>query len=242
MITIESTYNGPAGWGHGGTAAGYFAANVEPDGATVRFHNPVPLGAAMTMERTEKGVTFHHDGEAIATARDLERPLSVGRFPSVDQWAVGAAQRRWLDARDGLHMAPTCYACGHQRRSGGLQLRPGPVGVDGVHATNWEPEGDGRLPSWLLWAAMDCPTGFPAFHHVDADEGVVTGELSVQVLRPVMAGERYTILSRRVGGEGRRHDTEAMLLGPDGSSLALATATWITVPLAAVLPELAKAS
>ena len=243
MITIHDTFNGPAGRGHGGTAAGHFAAEVEPDGATVRFHNPVPLGAPMKMERTKAGMSFSHKGVAIATARDLDEPLSVGRFPSVDSWAVDAARRRWLDARDGLHMAPTCYACGHQRTSPlGLQLRPGPTGVAGIHATSWTPSGAGRLPSWMVWAALDCPTGFPAFHHVGADEGVVTGELSVQVLRPVMAGERHTLLSRRVDGEGRRHNTEAALLGPDGATLAVATATWVTVPLAVVLPDLVLAA
>lgn len=217
-------------------------SRTRPDGATVRLHCPIPLDTTLTTRRESHGVSIRHRDTAVATVTDLEQPLRVGPFPTVDESTVYRGQRRWLDRRDGVHMAPTCFGCGHERSSGGLQLRPGPVEVADVYATVWRPPGEGRLPSWLVWAALDCPTGVPAFNAVGPDEAVVTGELSVQISGPISAGETYKILSRGVGGQGRFHRSEAVLLTLDDIPLALASATWLSVPLAAVLSSPRRAS
>ncbi len=234
-MIIDPHYNGPGAIGHGGACAGRFAELVEPDAATVRFHRPVPLGADLVPSPAADGVTLEVAGERIATVRDLERPLSVARFPMPSTIEIERAERAWLDAREGHHIAPTCFGCGHQRLVGGLGLRPGPVAASGVHACRWRPEGTGRLPSWLVWAALDCPTGFPALHDVGRDEGVLTGELSVQILEPIRAGHTYRILSRLIASEGRRRSTVAALYRPDGRRCAVAEATWLAVGLPMVL-------
>ncbi|MEM7339716.1 MAG: hypothetical protein AAF467_13765 [Actinomycetota bacterium] len=242
-LRIAPTQNGPAGSGHGGVSGGRFAALVEPDAARVRFLAPIPLGADLDASRRDDGVVVHHDGVDIAIVADLDGPLIVGGFPALpDPITLDRAQRTWLDARDGQHMAPTCFACGNERAShlGGLGLRPGPIG-NGLYAARWTPSGrrggarsHERVPSWLVWAAMDCPTGFPAISEVAADEAVLTGELAVQVLERVEVDVPHVIMSRLVARSGRRLFTEAALFAPHGARVAVATATWVSVPMAAL--------
>lgn len=232
-MIIDPHYNGPGTTGHGGVAAGRFAEAVERDAATVRFHRPIPLGATLTSTTVDGDAAILHGEEHIATIRPLAAPLNVGRFDMPAPLDFERAERSWLDRRDGVHIAPTCFACGHERPVGGLGLRPGPTGDAGVHACRWRAEGEGRVPAWLVWAALDCPTGFPAMYDLEADEGVVTGELSVQILDPIKAGETHRILSRLTAVDGRRRRSEAAMYRTDGRRVAVAAATWITVPLAA---------
>ncbi|MFK8025261.1 MAG: PaaI family thioesterase [Ilumatobacter sp.] len=237
MFSIDSHYNGPPGMGHGGVSAGRFAALVEPDAARVRFRRPIPLDVALTTTYEDGIANIHAGEELVATARALDGPLEIGPFPSMCERDLHLAEQRWLEPTGGRHMAPACFACGHLRDLGGLGLRPGPIpGPDGtttgVIGCRWRPEGSGRVPAWMIWAALDCPTGFPAFASTNPDEAVVTAELSVHVIEPVHAGQTMRILSRRVAKEGRRHHTEACLLGPDGRRYAVASAIWCTVPIA----------
>ena len=229
-MIIDPHYTGPAHFGHGGVSGGRFAEFVEPDAASVRFFRPIPLGTDLAAVQGPDGLTVSASDEVVATVRRLDAPLAVGPFSMPSALEIERAERSWLDARDGHHMAPTCFACGHQRLVGGLGLRPGPVADGGVHACRWRPEGTGRLPAWLVWAALDCPTGFPALHQIAASEAIVTGELAVQILEPVHAGSTYRILSRLVAHDGRKHETAAALYGPNGRRCAIARATWLTVP------------
>lgn len=235
-MLIHSHFNGPIDSGHGGVAAGLFSTLVEADAASVRFLAPIPLDTPLDARRALGTATISAGDTDIAQVRDLAGPLDVAPFdlPSVDD--ILEAEPGWLDFRNGEHMAPTCFACGHHRSDGGLGLRPGLTTDPSVRACTWTPEGDGRVPSWMVWAALDCPTGVPALHRVRHDQAVVTGELSVQILRPVPARVTHRILSRHVTEAGRRHQTEAALYDPEGRRLAVATATWITVPLTAVIP------
>ena len=241
-MLIHSHFNGPIGSGHGGVAAGLFATLVEPDAASVRFTAPIPLDTPLDTRSVDGAFTIWAGSIEVARVRDLAAPLHVAPFdlPSVED--ILDAEPTWLDFRDGEHMAPTCFACGYDRSEGGLGLRPGPTVDPSVRACTWTPAGDGRVPSWMVWAALDCPTGVPALHRVRRDQAVVTGELSVEILRPVPAAATHRILSRHVVESGRRHQTEAALFDPEGRRLAIATATWITVPMAAVIPTTAAAA
>lgn len=236
-MIIEPHYNGPHAVGHGGTSAGRFAELVEADAACVRFHRPVPLGTELVpVAAADAGaVTLTSGEQAIATVSPLARPLAVAPMPMPARDAIERAERTWLDDRDGDHLCPTCFGCGHERLVGGLGLRPGRAAADDLFACRWRPEGIGRLPAWLVWAALDCPTGFPALQGLAPDQAIVTGELAVQILEPVHAGRTYRILSRLVDTDGRRRQVEAALYRADGRRSALARATWLTVPRPAAI-------
>ncbi|MGI9606074.1 MAG: hypothetical protein ACR2P0_08050 [Acidimicrobiales bacterium] len=247
MITIEHTHNGPEGRGHGGTAAGRFAELVNPRAATVRLHAPVPLDTPMRSLESSTRASMYAGGDHIATIRPLSAPLDVGQVGRLPSLMVNNAESCWLDARDGVHMAPTCFACGHEREIGGLGLRPGPIAETGLHATSWTPAADDADPDgddvepWMVWAALDCPTGFAALSKLDASWAAVTGELSVEIRGPVIAGLEHQIISRHRTTSGRKIGTEAVMVGPLGVTVAVAVATWIAVPLTTVRPALAAA-
>lgn len=247
MITIEHTYNGPAGRGHGGTAAGRFAELVDPRAASVRLHAPVPLATPLRWQTSATSAEVYADAEHVATVRPLAEPLVVGQVGRLPTSIVHQAESSWLDARAGVHMAPTCFACGHQRNGEGLGLRPGPVPGTTLHATRWTPVAGGtagttgEVEPWMVWAALDCPTGFAALAGLDPDWAALTGELAVEIRQPVLAGIEHQIISRQRQASGRKILTEATLVGPRGVVVAVAVATWIAVPLALVLPEQAAA-
>ena len=238
FLTIDPAHNGPARSGHGGVAGGRFAALVDSARATVRFVAPIPLGEPMESVRVADGVTVVGPTGPVATVQALSAPLRTGHFGRLTRNDVAVAEDRWLDRRGGDHVAPTCFACGPMRTDTiGLGLRPGPVPESSLFATAWRPEIAGDVPDWMVWAALDCPTGIPALAEVDVDQAVVTAQLSVDIRGPVRGDGDYQLVSRRTGGEGRKHVTEAALVDAQGRSVAVATALWVTVPLDVTQPD-----
>ena len=238
LITIDSIHNGPAHSGHGGVSGGRFAELIDADAASVRFQAPIPLDEPLWA--TSKNDTTLVSGASgpVASVHRLEDPLAVGQFGRLARAEVVRAEAAWLDCRAGDHIAPTCFACGHRRTdTAGLGLRPGPVETSSLFATSWSPTGRGDVPSWMVWAALDCPSGMPAVANVGLDEAVVTAQLSVEIRDRVHFGGDYQLLSRRVGGEDRKHHTEAALIDESGRSVAVASAMWVTVPLHIMQPD-----
>lgn len=240
-VVIPATTNGPIGSGHGGTSAGLFAEAAGLAHATVRLHAPIPLDTALSLDSTG---TVSDGASTIATVSPLDGPLQVGQFGRLRQADVEHAESRFLDHHDGIHMAPTCFACGDQRADSlGLNLRPGMVADTGLGVASWRPGLDTDVPNWLAWAALDCPSGFPALAKVERDEAVLTGELSVEILRTIPGDGDYQIIGRRTGRRGRVFTTEAAIIDEAGRACAVAAAIWIVVPLARLHSqgELAKA-
>lgn len=232
-ITIDHIHNGPPGSGHGGVTAGRAAALVDERAAVVRLLAPVPLGAALEPVPVADGAVELHAGSVpIVRVGPLGDPLPAPALPRVTAADAAAAEARFLADRGGVHPFPGCFACGTERPDG-LLLRAGPVD-DELHATRWTPSGRGEVPPWLVWAALDCPSGAPALAAAGVDDLIVTGELAVQVLAPVIAGELHVIASREASRSGRRIVAEAVLLGPDGAVRAVARATWFVLAAAAV--------
>ncbi len=232
-ITIPWTTNGPPGSGHGGACAGMFANGAGRPDARVRLHAPIPLETALTVQVMDDMTTIADEATTIATVHKLDGPLAVGQFGRVSKADVEAAEGRFLDHHDGVHMAPTCFACGNARPDGlGLGLRPAEIPDTGLGVAAWRPNLNGAVPNWLVWAALDCPSGFPALSSVNADEAVVTGELSVETRCELRGDGDYQILGRRTGRRGRVFTTEAAIVDEAGFSCAVAVATWIVVPLA----------
>ena len=230
MFTIPAHHNGPPTSAHGGVAAGRFAEFVDPRRASVRFHTPVPLDAELRPRHVDDDPTMVEiaDGASlVATVSPCApRPVSLRRGSSAD---VVAAEHGWRTGIASDHPFPTCYACGPQRLDG-LGLRPGPVAGRGRHLTAWSPGTDGDVDPWLVWAALDCPSGMPALAEVSTDELVVTGTIAVSIEEPVPGDEELQIVSHLIARSGRRLATEAALFDASGRPLATCTAVWLAVP------------
>ncbi|MDH4145447.1 MAG: hypothetical protein OEY23_09800 [Acidimicrobiia bacterium] len=210
-------------------AAGRFADFVDPRCASVRFHAPVPLDAELRARRLDDPTVVEIvDGASlVATVSPYApRPVSVRRGSPDD---VAAAQQGWCTDVASDHPFPTCYVCGPQRRDG-LGLRPGPVADGDRHLTVWSPGTGGDVDPWLVWAALDCPSGMPALAAVAGDELVVTGTLAVSIDAPVPGDEELQIVSRLVDRSGRKLATEAALFDATGRTLATCTAMWFALP------------
>jgi len=238
LITIDPTFNGPANSGHGGVSGGRFAGLVDSKAASVRFERPIPLDEPMEATRVGDTAWVVGHGGPVASVQALSNPLRIADVGRLAKAEVERAEATWLDCRAGDHIAPTCFACGHQRvDSSGLNLRPGPVETSSLFATAWTPGWSGDVPDWMVWAALDCPSGIPAMATVGLEQAVVTAQLSVEIRDRVRGDGDYQLVSRRLSGQGRKHTTEAALIDERGRAVAVATALWITVPLTVMQPE-----
>jgi len=231
-LSIDPVYNGPPDSAHGGVAAGRMAELLDPLCASVRFRAPIPVGSTMTaVPGGDDTVELFENDRPIAIVRRLEGPLDGQRFDPLPSTAVDAAEHAFHSEWDTRHPFPTCFGCGHHRTDGrGMALAPGPAPGHDVHAAWWRPRRDGAVPPWLVWAALDCPSGFPAFVTLAPDRARVTGEFAVELLHPVPGDGTYQILSHVTGGSGRKTTTSAALVDHTGTTLAVATAIWIEIP------------
>ncbi len=208
---------------------------VEPLRARVRLHAPVPIDLPMTAAATgDRAIEMTTDGVRIAAARALDAPLDVEQFPRLDPHVVERAEADFVDQwGGGRHPFPTCFGCGPGRADHhGMELRSGAAPGHDLHVARWEPALDGAVPSWLVWAALDCPSGFPAFVGMAADRARVTGEFAVDIRHPVPGDGAYQIVSHVTGSSGRKTTTAAAIVDEHGTNLAVATAIWIEIPLA----------
>lgn len=225
-ITIPAHLNGPPRSGHGGVFAGRAAAFIDPRRARVRLRAPVPLETPLVPIDTDDGVVVTADG--IPTGIGLVTALDGG-LPDPDLDAFRPLGRSVesspFDGRG--HPCPTCLTCGTHRPDG-FRLRM--IGADGRYRCSWHPGLVGHVPYWLVWAALDCPTGGPAIAAVGDDEFALTGELAVDIRRHVPGDRMLEMLSRLVDRDGRKIRTEAVLLDGD-EVLAVASALWIVVGL-----------
>ena len=160
--------------------------------------------------------------------------VEVEPFERLDPMAVAFAESEWLDRADEHHPFPTCFACGPDRNDG-LGLAPGQVPGTSLHATFWAPPVDGSVPSWLVWTALDCPSGGPALAAASHGEAVVTGELAVDIRQPLTGREQYQIVSTCTGRSGRKIWTQAAIVDRRGCNVAVASATWIVVAAESML-------
>ena len=232
MITISPLHTGLRGLGHAGIAAGRFAELVDPKRAMVRTHAPIPVRQRLEPVLNGDGsVDVFCGSTRIATSRRLKTPLAVATFPSVHPGAAAEAQCRSFAAPGGDHPSPTCYVCGNQRTDGqGLRLRPGPLSGGTVFAATWTPDVVGPVPAWLVWAALDCPSFAPARAAAGRDCEITPCSLAVEIRGDVVGGLEHQILSRTTHVGPRKTVAESELVAPDGSSLAVASASWTKPP------------
>ncbi len=223
-ITIPARFNGPPGSANGGYACGLVAA-LAGGRAEVTLRVPPPLDRPLAVAREGARVTVRDGETLVAEAEPVEFSLDVPAPVSVEE--AGEASRGYAGFR--AHAYETCFVCG-PARADGLGIYPGPVAGRELVAAPWTPPGDDPMPDEIVWAALDCPSGWAVDEF--SREGVLLGRLAARLVGPVVGGEPYVVLGWPVGAEGRKRFAGSAVVSADGAVLAYARSTWL-VPRAA---------
>ena len=150
--------------------------------------------------------------------------------PSVE--AARAAGERYLGHEQRIH--PICFTCGPDRHEGdGLRVFPGQIegAPEGHVACLWTPDAafadaDGRVPTEVIWAALDCP-GFFAWVVKAGRHGALLGTMTGEVIRPPRAGETCVVSAWPLVREGRKETAGVALFSAGGELLARGHQVWI---------------
>jgi hypothetical protein len=219
-VFIPSRFNGPPGSGNGGYASGVVAALLGGR-AEVTLRTPPPLSRELAVVR-EDGRVEVRDGETLVAEAVPLGELVVDVPPAVSVEDAVEASRGYAGFR--AHAYETCYVCG-PARDDGLGIFPGPVEGRSVVAAPWTPPGEGPVADEIVWAALDCPSGWAVDEF--SREGVLLGRLAARVVAPVVGGEQYVVVGWPVGEDGRKRFAGSAVFGADGSVRAFARSTWL---------------
>lgn len=237
-MRIEARFNGPPDSAHGGIACGVFAAAVDPMQATVRLMAPPPLEADLQLRSEQDGsqTILDTDNREVASVRPWDPPDDFEPISSVSFDQLQAARDHFISVigPDGSnHAFPTCFGCGPARPDNdGLALFTGKIPDTSLYGAEWVPRGIGgeTVEPWMVWAAMDCPSGAGPFNEwVDYASGEIQllGELSVSISELPVAGAVHQVLSRTIKRSGQRMISEVVVLAEGGANIARGRATWI---------------
>lgn len=231
-LVIDHRFRGPPESGNGGYTCGRLADYIDGP-ATVRLMKPPPLDIHMDVVRVDGEVQLRQDEDLIARAWPGAPEMEVPDAPDLE----AARRRRTAFAGHTHHAFPGCFVCGVDRSDGdGLLIHAGPgkSGEDVAHhvACDWTPHPslcDVRsvLPDHLVWAALDCPGGWSFLSF--SSEVALLGEFSAELISPLRCGESYVISGWEIDRDGRKRHTGSAVHDAQGSLLARARATWITI-------------
>jgi len=222
-LVIPPRFCGPPGSGNGGYVAARLAALAGIRGTVeVTLRRPTPLATPLRVVVDGASAALEApDGERLAEARAVAGlPREV---PALRLAAVPAPVAR------PEHPVPGCFGCGpdHAR---GLRILPAPVAGTRLVAARWTPQRelagpDGRVDPAVVWAALDCPSGWAVDEF--SREGVLLGRLAAEVVAPVEGGEPHVVLGWPVGAEGRKRFAGSAVFPADGALCAYARSTWL---------------
>jgi hypothetical protein len=239
-ITLDRRFCGPPDSGNGGYTCGVLASFVTSAvaDAEVTLRLPPPLAQPLTVrDDGERVVLVAADGAVVADAAptkvdiDVPPPVPVG-----DAASAAAGSPFLMDASP--HPFPTCFVCGPHRTPGdGLRLFATKVPGREVVAAAWTPDPslparDGVLATEIVWAALDCPSGFTMYLDPPLEPPYVLGRLAAHVAAPVRVGEPYAVMGWRDGIDGRKLFAGSALFDRNGTTVAYARATWVQLKAA----------
>ena len=234
-FVVLPRFCGPPRSGNGGYVAGMLASFIAADVVEVTLRSPPPLGVPLTVSDDAPGVRLQAGETLVAQA--IPATLDGARPDPVDFAAATAAAEHYAGRRD--HPFPTCFVCGLDRASDdGLRLEPGAIG-EGRVAAAWRPHpslaaADGLIAPEFAWAALDCPGGWAAGI---AGRPMVLGRMAARVLARPRPDDRCVVVGQLRDTEGRKAFTSSALYRANGELLANATATWLQVDPASIVPR-----
>ncbi|MFO7704501.1 MAG: hotdog fold domain-containing protein [Halopseudomonas sp.] len=228
QISIAQRFCGPPHSGNGGYVAGLLAkALARP--CQVTLHAPPPLDTALQLRPTEHGMQLLSGDSLLATAKAYTLDLLPPAAPQLD--TARNAESRFEGLQQ--HGLPGCFVCGTLRQAkDGLRIFAGPLNAQASEvAAVWQPDatlddGAGLVASEFLWAALDCP----GFFAVKRQSGLaLLGRFAAQLLQPVAIGEQLIVSGWAIQHDGRKHHAGTALYRQDGTPVAVAEATWISL-------------
>jgi len=229
-IVIPSRYCGPSDSGNGGYVCGVLAREVACD-AEVTLRRPPPLGIPMAILRTDDGgVRLVDQDTLVAEAHPIE-PVALELIPAPSLQQARSCTHRYIGHEHNAF--PKCYVCGPERSpDGGMCIFPGASGPDGVVASPWTPSpetagADGLVKEEFAWAALDCPGGISAMG--DRYRPYVLGRFAARLLSPTLMGRDYVVAGWQLGADGRKHFAATAIFDAEGTTTAVARATWIAL-------------
>lgn len=233
-MRIDRRFNGPPDSAHGGVACGVFASAVDSRAATVRLLAPPPMDIDFTFDTDGEVVTISGPAGAVAEVRPAP-PTSIEPLPFLGAEEVAGARAVWDEmVRSVGHAFPTCFGCGGERPGrDGLELFAGAIPGTDMSAAWWVPDEsiatEGLVDDWAVWAAVDCPSGGAVVPFLAKGQLMLLGQLSVWIDRSPRVGERYQVVGRCLGRDGRRLTSDVGVVAESGDQLAVGRAVWITL-------------
>ena len=228
-LTIPAWFNGPPTSANGGYTCGRVAELVGSEIVEVSLRSPPPHDTPIEVRRDGDGVTLHDGDTLVAEGAPSELLLDVPEaIPAAE---VAAAQEAGRERWSAGHPFPTCVVCGPGREDG-LGIFPAALpGRDGIFGATWTPDeslgdGDGLVRPELVWAALDCPTSAPVGNW-NSGPAIVLASLTARLGCPVQIGEPHTILSWKLGQDGRKRWGAAALYDSSGVFTCASRALWV---------------
>lgn len=220
-LVIPARFNGPPSSANGGYACG-LVAGLLGGRAEVTLRRPPPLDVRLAVERENGERVRVLDGNAVVAEGERVSAFSLDVPEPVSVAEAAEASRGYAGFR--AHAYETCFVCG-PARDDGLGVYPGPVAGRSVVAAPWTPPGSGPVDRLLVWAALDCPSGWAVDEF--SREGVLLGRLAAEIVAPVEGGEPHVVLGWPVGADGRKRFAGSAVFGADGGLRAYARSTWL---------------
>jgi hypothetical protein len=228
-LTIPAFFNGPPASGNGGYTCGRVAELVDAEVAEVSLRAPPPLDTPLRVIRNAGRVAVREPDTLVATGAPSELLVDVPDAVPASEIAAAQEEGRRVWAED--HPFPTCVVCGPAREDGFGIVPSALPGRDGLFGAVWTPgdwsdDGQGQVRPELVWAALDCPTSAPVANFGEGP-AMVLASLTARLGCPLRVGEPHTILSWKLGAEGRKRWGAAALYDSDGILTSASRALWI---------------
>ena len=229
-LTIPAFFNGPPASGNGGYTCGRVAGLVDAEVAEVSLRAPPPLETPLTVVRNAGRVAVRDPETLVATGAPSELLVDVPDAVPANEVAAAQEEGRRVWAQD--HPFPTCVVCGPAREDGFGIVPSALPGHDGLFGAVWTPgdwsdDGHGYVRPELVWAALDCPTSAPVGNWDLGAPAIVLASLTARLGCPLRVGEPHTILSWKLGVEGRKRWGAAALYDSEGILTSASRALWI---------------
>jgi hypothetical protein len=230
-LTIDPRYNGPNTSGNGGWVAGSLARLLGAGSVSVSLRAPAPLAKPMLVRWRDEGTaTLENDGTLVADACMATLELEVPNAPDPDQAEAAGAMAQKASAQEINAPYARCFGCG-TASSDGLRIRPGPVGSDGIVATNWTApllaDAADRLSVEATWTALDCAAGFAWMQRLAPGTPIITARMTAVIDQPLQAGQRYTVIGWPIAQEGRKLHAGTAIFDASGKVQACSRQLWL---------------